>query len=108
MPSAASAILACIATPRRSRLSSSITTKVSSKLQDRDVIVCDPMLATGNSAIAAIERVKKEQAWLVAFRVFADVSRGLKTFHDAHPDVPVYTAAVDDHLNDHGSRAGSW
>lgn len=76
--------------------------KVPSKLQDRDVIVCDPMLATGNSAIAAIDRVKKSKPGSLRFVCLLTCPEGLATFHDAHPDVPVYTAAVDEKLNDHG------
>lgn len=76
--------------------------KVPGKLQDRDVIVCDPMLATGNSAIAAIERIKKSKPGSLKFVCLLACPEGIKHFHDAHPDVPIVTAAVDERLNDHG------
>ena len=66
------------------------------------VIVCDPMLATGNSAVAAVERLKKNNPGSLKFVCLLACPEGLATFNKAHPDVPVYTAAVDSHLNDHG------
>ena len=71
-------------------------------LANRRVIVVDPMLATGHSAIAAIERVKDHDATDIKFMCLMAAPEGLKAFHEAHPDVPVYTAAVDRQLNDHG------
>jgi uracil phosphoribosyltransferase len=76
--------------------------KVPGKLHDRDVIVCDPMLATGNSAVAAIDRVKKSKPGSLKFVCLLACPEGIKHFHDAHPDVPIVTAAVDQGLNDHG------
>ncbi len=76
--------------------------KVPVDLSDRDVIVCDPMLATGNSAVAAIERVKASKPASLKFVCLLTCPEGLKTFHEAHPDVPVYTASIDERLNDHG------
>ncbi len=76
--------------------------KVPEKLEDRDVLVCDPMLATGNSAVAAVSRIKKSKPGSLKFVCLLACPEGLKTFHDAHPDVPVFTAAVDERLNDHG------
>ena len=76
--------------------------KVPQDLSDRDVIVCDPMLATGNSAVAAIERVKASKPGSLKFVCLLTCPEGLKTMHDAHPDVPVYTASIDERLNDHG------
>ena len=76
--------------------------KVPEKLEDRDVLVCDPMLATGNSAVAAITRIKKSKPGSLKFVCLLACPEGLKTFHEAHPDVPVFTAAVDERLNDHG------
>jgi uracil phosphoribosyltransferase len=76
--------------------------KVPERLQDRDVLVCDPMLATGNSAVAAVERIKRSNPGSLKFVCLLACPEGIKTFHDAHPDVPVFTAAVDERLNDHG------
>jgi len=71
-------------------------------LPNRLAIVVDPMLATGHSAVAAVDRVKKAGATDVKFLCLIAAPAGLKTFHAAHPDVPVYTAAIDRELNDHG------
>lgn len=76
--------------------------KVPGKLHDRTVIVCDPMLATGNSAVAAVDRLKRNKPGAVKFVCLLACPEGLKTFHDAHPDVPVVTAAVDERLNEKG------
>lgn len=76
--------------------------KVPSDLQDRSVIVCDPMLATGNSAVAAVDRIKRNKPASLKLVCLLACPEGLKVFHDAHPDVPVFTAAVDERLNDHG------
>jgi uracil phosphoribosyltransferase len=71
-------------------------------LSSRRVIVVDPMLATGHSAVAAVDRVKDSEATDIKFLCLIAAPEGLKTFHEAHPDVPVYTAAIDRELNDHG------
>lgn len=76
--------------------------KVPGKLTDRTVIVCDPMLATGNSAVAAVDRLKRTKPGAMKFVCLLACPEGLKTFHDAHPDVTVYTAAVDERLNEKG------
>ncbi len=76
--------------------------KVPSDLSDRDVIVCDPMLATGNSAVAAVSLVKKSKPASLRFVCLLGCPEGAATFEKAHPDVPVYTAAIDERLNDHG------
>ena len=76
--------------------------KVPKEMADRDAIVVDPMLATGNSAIAAVERIKQTRPRSLKFVCLLTVPEGLENFHGHHPDVPVYTAAVDSHLNDHG------
>ncbi len=68
----------------------------------RQVIVVDPMLATGHSAVAAVERVKNSDATDIKFMCLMAAPEGLETFHEAHPDVPVYTASIDRQLNDHG------
>lgn len=68
----------------------------------RSVVVVDPMLATGHSAIAAVERVKDFEATDVKFMCLLASPEGLKAFHEAHPDVQVYTAAIDRQLDEHG------
>jgi uracil phosphoribosyltransferase len=76
--------------------------KMPHDMHERDAIVLDPMLATGNSAVAAVERLKETHPRSIRFVCLLAAPEGLKTFHDRHPDVPVYTAAVDSHLNEHG------
>ena len=76
--------------------------KVPGNLSDRDVIVCDPMLATGNSAVAAVERVKKSKPGSLKLVCLLACPEGIRRFHEAHPDVPVVTAAVDERLDEHG------
>jgi len=76
--------------------------KMPQDMQERDVVVVDPMLATGNSAVAAIERVKALKPKSVKFMCLLTCPEGVKTLHKAHPDVAIYTAAVDRQLNDHG------
>jgi uracil phosphoribosyltransferase len=71
-------------------------------LSTRRVIVVDPMLATGHSAVAAIDRVKDQDATDIKFLCLVASPEGLRTLQEAHPDVPVYTAAVDRELNEHG------
>ena len=71
-------------------------------LAHRCVIAVDPMLATGHSAVAAVERIKAAGATDIRFLCLIAAPVGLKTFHAAHPDVHVYTAAIDRELNDHG------
>ena len=76
--------------------------KVPRDLSDRLVIVVDPMLATGNSAVAAIDRIKGEGATNIKFVCLLAAPEGVQAFGEAHPDVHIYTGAIDDHLNDHG------
>ena len=76
--------------------------KLPNHLEDRLSVVVDPMLATGNSAAAAVQRIKDAGARKVKFVCLLAAPEGLKTFSAAHPDVPVYTAAIDRELNDHG------
>jgi uracil phosphoribosyltransferase len=76
--------------------------KMPQDMQERDVIVVDPMLATGNSAVAAIEKVKATNPKSIRFLCLLTCPEGLRTMQQAHPDVPVFTAAVDRQLNDHG------
>ena len=76
--------------------------KMPQEMHERDVVVVDPMLATGNSAVAAIDRVKVLKPKSIKFLCLLTCPEGLATMYKAHPDVPVYTAAVDRQLNDHG------
>lgn len=71
-------------------------------LGERSVIVMDPMLATGHSAVAAIDRVRDMDATDIKFLCLVASPEGLKVFHEAHPDVPVYTASIDRRLDDRG------
>ena len=76
--------------------------KMPQAMENRDVIVVDPMLATGHSAIAAVERIKELRPKSIKFVCLLTCPEGLKAMHEAHPDVPVYTAAIDRQLNEHG------
>lgn len=69
---------------------------------DRLVIVVDPMLATGNSSIAAIDKLKERGAHNIRFLCLLAAPEGIRNFHAVHPDVPIFTAAIDDHLNEKG------
>ncbi|HTA91240.1 MAG TPA: uracil phosphoribosyltransferase, partial [Polyangiaceae bacterium] len=72
------------------------------EMSDRDVIVVDPMLATGNSAVAAVERVKTANPRSIKFVCLLAAPEGLTNLQESHPDVPIWTAAIDDHLDEHG------
>jgi uracil phosphoribosyltransferase len=76
--------------------------KVPHDMQGRDAIVIDPMLATGNSAVAAVDRLKETNPRSIRFVCLLAAPEGLARFHDAHPDVPVYIAAIDRQLDEHG------
>lgn len=71
-------------------------------ITDRDFIVVDPMLATGGSAVAAIDMLKAKGVKSIKFVCLVSAPEGVRRLNAAHPDVPVYTAALDDHLNEHG------
>jgi len=75
--------------------------KMPSDMHERDVIVVDPMLATGNSAVAAVDRMKEVRPRSIKFVCLLTCPEGLKAMGDAHPDVPVYTAAIDRQLDEH-------
>ena len=75
--------------------------KMPSGMRERDAIMLDPMLATGHSAVAAVERLKEARPRSIRFVCLVSCPEGLATFSQAHPDVPIYTAAVDRELNDH-------
>jgi len=68
----------------------------------RDVIVVDPMLATGNTAVAAIDRLKETSPRSIRFVCLLAAPEGVDTLHEKHPDVEVFTAAIDRQLDDHG------
>lgn len=76
--------------------------KVPHDVEHRDMIVVDPMLATGNSAVAAVERLKSTNPLSIKFVCLLAAPEGIEHFCAVHPDVPVYTAAIDDHLDEHG------
>lgn len=76
--------------------------KVLQDLADRLVIVVDPMLATGNSAVAAISRLKEEGAQDIKFVCLLAAPEGVQALSEAHPDVHIYTAAIDERLDEHG------
>ena len=69
---------------------------------EREVIVIDPMLATGGSSVAAIDMLKRGGAKQIKLMCLVAAPEGVKVVNDAHPDVEIYTAAVDECLNDHG------
>jgi uracil phosphoribosyltransferase len=76
--------------------------KVPSRLEDRLVIALDPMLATGNSSVAAIDLLKSSGAKNIRFMCLLAAPEGIKRMKEAHPDVPIVTAAVDEKLNELG------
>jgi len=76
--------------------------KMPQTMEERDVIVVDPMLATGNSAAAAITRLKACRPKSIKFLCLVSCPEGINTLYQTHPDVQVFTAAIDRELNDHG------
>ena len=76
--------------------------KMPKDMQERDVVVVDPMLATGNSAATAVQRLKALNPKSIKFVCLLTCPEGIATMHKAHPDVPIYTAAIDRQLNEHG------
>ena len=76
--------------------------KLPDQLQDRICIVVDPMLATGNSSVAAIDLLKRAGATNIRFLCLLAAPEGVARMREAHPDVPIVTAAVDRQLNEHG------
>ena len=76
--------------------------KMPHEMDQRDVIVVDPMLATGNSAIAAVERLKELNPRSIKFVCLVGCPEGVAAFQKSHPDVPIFAAAIDRQLNDHG------
>ena len=76
--------------------------KAPEDIDERLVIVVDPMLATGNSSIAAIDKLKERNAKNIRFLCLLAAPEGIANFHSVHPDVPIFTASIDSHLNEKG------
>lgn len=76
--------------------------KVPDEMEDRDVLVVDPMLATGHSASAALTRIKATKPRSIRFLCLLAAPEGIEYLSEHHPDVRIITAAIDSHLNDHG------
>ena len=76
--------------------------KLPEDIAERDVLVLDPMLATGGSATDAISQIKKRGAKRIKFIGLIAAPEGIEALHNAHPDVDIYVAALDDHLNENG------
>lgn len=76
--------------------------KLPSHLDEKQVILLDPMLATGGSAVHAVSLLKEQGAAMIKFLCILAAPEGIRVLAQAHPDVPILAAAVDDHLNDHG------
>ncbi len=76
--------------------------KAPEDVSNRLVIVVDPMLATGNSSIASIEKLKERGARNIRFLCLLAAPEGIRNFQKAHPDVPIFTASIDSHLNEKG------
>ena len=76
--------------------------KLPADIEEREVVVLDPMLATGGSAIDAIAQIKKRNPKSIKFMGIIAAPEGLNALKEAHPDIDIYIAALDDCLNDHG------
>ncbi|MGE0710906.1 MAG: uracil phosphoribosyltransferase [Planctomycetota bacterium] len=76
--------------------------KMPEDLPEREVLVCDPMLATGHSAVAAVDRIKDVKPGSIKFLCLLAAPEGIAHFHEHHPDVPIFTASVDERLNEKG------
>ncbi|NEO97473.1 MAG: uracil phosphoribosyltransferase [Symploca sp. SIO2E9] len=76
--------------------------KLPQGLEQRDILVVDPMLATGNSAVAAVDRIKEFDPLSIKFLCLLAAPEGVEYFQQQHPDVPIYTAAIDHKLDEHG------
>ncbi|WP_020681014.1 uracil phosphoribosyltransferase [Marinobacterium rhizophilum] len=76
--------------------------KMPHSMHERDAVVLDPMLATGNSAVAAVDRLKETNPRSIRFVCLLAAPEGIRNLSEAHPDVPIYTACIDRGLNDHG------
>ncbi|KOO49716.1 uracil phosphoribosyltransferase [Viridibacillus sp. FSL E2-0187] len=76
--------------------------KLPADVEERDFIIVDPMLATGGSAIEAINSLKKRGAKSIKFMCLIAAPEGVQAIHDEHPEIDIYIAALDEKLNDHG------
>ena len=76
--------------------------KLPDDIEEREILVVDPMIATGNTAVAAIERLKQTHPLSLKFLCLIASPQGIELFHEYHPDVPIYTAAIDEKLDEHG------
>ena len=76
--------------------------KMPQEMEERDIVIVDPMLATGNSAIAAVDRLKQLKPKSIKFVCLLTCPEGVAALQKAHPDVAIYTAAIDRQLNEHG------
>lgn len=76
--------------------------KLPSDVADREIVIIDPMLATGGSAIAAMDMVKRKGGKHIKLMCLVAAPEGIRLINERHPDVEIYTAAVDERLNDHG------
>lgn len=76
--------------------------KVPHDIEERDMLVVDPMVATGNSAVAAVHRLKETNPKSLKLICLLAAPEGIVNFHEQHPDVPIYTAAIDEGLDEHG------
>ncbi|AFA76136.1 uracil phosphoribosyltransferase Upp (plasmid) [Gordonia polyisoprenivorans VH2] len=76
--------------------------KMPRELEERDVVIVDPLLATGHSAVAAVDRIKEYRPRSIRFVALLTCPEGLAMLHGAHPDVPVFTASVDRELDANG------
>ncbi|HTL90208.1 MAG TPA: uracil phosphoribosyltransferase [Leptolyngbya sp.] len=76
--------------------------KVPHDIEERDMLVVDPMMATGNSAVAAVDRLKQTNPRSIKFLCILAAPEGISHFQEQHPDVPIFTAAIDQGLDQHG------
>jgi uracil phosphoribosyltransferase len=76
--------------------------KLPADISEREVFVIDPMLATGGSAIDAVDKIKEFKPKSIKFMGIIAAPEGIKALAEAHPDVDIFVSALDDHLNDHG------
>lgn len=76
--------------------------KMPDDLENREMIIVDPMLATGGSAIMAVDALKKRGAKSIKFVCLVAAPEGVKAFREAHPDVDIYSASLDEYLNEDG------
>jgi uracil phosphoribosyltransferase len=76
--------------------------KMPQEMDSREVIIVDPMLATGNSAAATIDRIKTLKPRSIKFLCLLTCPEGIAALHSRHPDVPIFTASIDRELNNHG------